>query len=178
MKNKKTKNSKFEDDKIVKIKVDDKEQIISKFSYDDDKLNKDLSEYIIDKVQDVNYKQEVNLQIFTSEEVAQTEIQDAIKNHFERELISAKAELRKNNHFSIVMLILGILSIGILVLSYNFFPNFYFDMIIEIASWVFVWEAVDATFLKRPSLRKHCIILQKLCKSKIEIQNQKYSKEV
>lgn len=173
MKDKKTKNIKIEENKIVKIKANSKEQIISSFSYDDDKLNKDLSEYIVDKIQDVNFKQNVSLQFFTKEEVSQPEIQDAIKSHFESEFNTAKAELRKNSRFSVVMLILGIITIGLLVLSYNFFPNFYFDMIIEIASWVFVWEAVDSTFLKRPSLRKKCLILQKICKAKIEIQCQR-----
>ena len=47
---KNSKNRTIAKDNIVNIKVENKEQIISSYSYDEnDKLNKDLAEFIITK---------------------------------------------------------------------------------------------------------------------------------
>ena len=68
------------------------------------------------------------------------------------------------------MMALGILTFAILVALYNrSFNNFYFDMILEIAAWVFIWEAVDVLFLQRPKIRRKYIQMQKLSSSRIEI---------
>ena len=61
------------------------------------------------------------------------------------------------------MFILGVLTFAILVALYNrSFSNFYFEMILEIAAWVFIWEAVDGLFLQRPKIRRKNIQMQKL----------------
>lgn len=160
----------FEDFNIINIKVDNKEQVISKFSYDEnDKLNKELSDFILDKTKIMPLNKDFELNFYVNSPIEKQEIKSTIQNHFKEECIEIKHELKRTNIFSIVMLILGILSLTTLLLAHKFFDYYYFTTILEIASWVFIWESVDCFFLKRPKLKRHCIILQKLYSANINL---------
>ena len=84
-----------------------------------------------------------------------------------------KHELKRTNIFTLIMLILGVLSLTFLFFAHKFFNYFYFTTILEIASWVFVWECVDGFFLKRSRLQRQCLLMKKLYSSEIEIINTK-----
>ena len=89
---KKTKS--VDDDKLINIKVENKDQIISNFSYDEnDRLNKDLSEYIIDKSKNTRIAQDIQLNIYSKDNIDKNEIQSTIKNHFQEEYLESKSEL-------------------------------------------------------------------------------------
>ena len=165
-----TKKNKNTEDLVINIKVDNKEQIISKFSYDEtDKLNKDLSEFIVDKTKRVSINSNVKLNFYTKAKIKEGEVTRTIRNHFTDELLNAKEDLRKSNILAFIMLILGIVTFAILYASYKLFINVYFEMIMEIATWVFVWESVDVIFLQRPKIRRECLQLQKICLAEIKI---------
>ena len=160
----------FENLNIVNIKVDNKEQVISKFSYDEnDKLNKELSEFILDKTKTMSLNTDIKLNFYTSSPIEQQEIKTTLQNHFREEYIETKHELKRANIFSLIMLILGVISLSILVLAHKFFDYFYFTTILEIASWVFVWEAVDIFFLQRSRLKRQCLLMKKLYSAQVEI---------
>lgn len=166
---KKTKS--VDNDKLINIKVENKDQIISNFSYDEnDILNKDLSEYIVDKSKNTRITQDIQLNIYSKDNIDKNEIQSTIKNHFQEEYLESKSELKRLNIFIITMFVLGVLTFAILVALYNrSFSNIYFEMILEIAAWVFIWEAVDGLFLQRPKIRRKNIQMQKLYSAKIEV---------
>jgi hypothetical protein len=160
----------FEDYNNINIKVDNKEQVISKFSYDEnDKLNKELSEFILDKTKTINLTKNIRLNFYTPTPIEPQEIKTTIYNHFREEYIEIKHELKRTNIFTLIMLILGILSLSFLILAHKFFDYFYFTTILEIASWVFVWECIDGFFLKRSRLRHQCLLMKRLYSADIEI---------
>ena len=43
------------------------------------------------------------------------------------------------------------------------------EYVIDIATWVFFWEAIDVYFIERSKNRKKCAILLKLCMAEIEV---------
>lgn len=180
MKNKINNDNTTLESEIINIKVTDKEQLISNFSYDEnDKINKDLSEFIVAKSKRVHISKDIKLNFYTNEHIDKNEIQSTIKNHFHEEYLESKSELKRLNIFIITMLALGVLTFAILVALYNRnFSNFYFEMILEIAAWVFIWESVDATFLQRPKIRRKNIQMQKLSSAQVEVVNNKNSKEI
>ncbi len=156
----------------INIKVDNKEQIISKFSYDEnDKLNKELSEFILDKTKIAPLNKNIKLKFYTSSPIDNNEIKSTIQNHFKEEYLEFKHELKRANAISLIMLILGIISLSLLVLAHKFFDYYYFTTILEIASWVFVWESVDIFFLQRSRLKRQCLLIEKLYLAKVEIIN-------
>ena len=80
--------------------------------------------------------------------------------------------MKLSNIGIVVMLALGVLTFAILVALYNgSLNNFYFEMILEIAAWVFIWKAVEILFLQRPKIRRKYIQMQKLCSAEIKIIN-------
>jgi len=165
-----TKNS-ILNSEIINIKVENKNQIISNFSYDEnDKINKDLSEFIVAKSKRVPITKDIKLNFYTKNYIDKNEIQSTIKNHFNEEYLESKSELKRLNVFIITMLALGILTFAILVALYNRnFSNIYFEMILEIAAWVFIWESIDATFLQRPKIKRKNIQMQKLSLAQVEV---------
>lgn len=159
-----------EEHNIINIKTDNKEQIISKFSYDeDDKLNKELSEFIIDKAKSMPLKRNIKLNFYSSYPINQSQVESTLKNHFREEYIESKHDIRRLNIVSIIMLILGIISLTVLILANRFFNYFYFTTILEIASWVFVWESVDISFIQRSKIKHRCMLFKNLYNAKIEI---------
>jgi len=170
---KNSKNRTIAENNIVNIKVENKEQIISSYSYDEnDKLNKDLAEYITTKTKRTHISQNIKLNFYSKEHIEQKEIETTLKNHFNEECLETKDELKKSNMFIIIMLAFGVLTFAILLALYNRnFNNFYFEMILEIAAWVFIWESVDSLFLQRPKIRRKYIQMQKLCSAEVKIIN-------
>lgn len=157
-------------DLVVDIRVDNKDQVISKFSYDkNDKLNKELSDFLIEKTKPVSQKQEIQLNMHTGSDLNKYEVQGTIYKHFDDEYKEVKRELKRNSIFVVSMVVLGIISLTLLVLAYKYFSNFYFDMFLEIASWVFVWEAIDSFFLRRPSIKRRCLQMKKLSQAKVDV---------
>lgn len=162
--------TKFNEYNIINVKVDNKEQVISKFSYDEnDKLNKELSEFILDKTKTMPLNKDIKLNFYTSSPIEKQEIKSTLYNHFNGEYLEVKHELKRANIFSLIMLVLGVLSLSVLVLAHKFFDYFYFTTILEIASWVFVWECVDSFFLKRSHIRHQCLLMKKLYSAEIEV---------
>lgn len=160
----------FEDYNIINIKVDNKEQVISKFSYDEnDKLNKELSEFILDKTKIMPLNKDIKLNFYTPSPIDKTEIHTTLQNHFREEYIEVKHELKRLNIFTLAMVILGIITLSALFLAHKFFDYFYFTTILEIASWVFMWEAVDSIFLRRPRITRQCILMYKLYSAHVEV---------
>ena len=160
---KKEKKKIIETDKIVNIKIENKDQIISTFSYDEnDKLNEDLSDFITYKTTNLQPSQHVKLNFYSKTPLEEKEIKQTIKNHYQEECEQVKSELKRSNVFILVMFIFGLVTLAISVALHNLgFKNFYFEMILEIASWVFIWEAVDRVFIARPKVRRRHIQMQK-----------------
>lgn len=166
----KNQNNNIEDYNIINIKVDNKEQVISKFSYDEnDKLNKELSEFILDKSKIMLLNKDIKLNFYSSSPIDKTEIQTTLHNHFREEYLEVRHELKRSNIFTIAMIILGVISLTMLILAHKFFDNFYTSTLLEIASWVFMWEAVDSLFLQRPRLKRKCLLMQKLYSARVDI---------
>lgn len=165
-----TDNESLEDYNIINIKVDNKEQVISKFSYDEnDKLNKELSEFILDKTKIITLTKDIKLNFYTPSPIDKTEIQTTLQNHFREEYIEVKHELKRLNIFTLTMIILGVITLSALFLAHKFFDYFYFTTILEIASWVFIWEAVDSIFLRRPRITRQCMLMHKLYSAHVEV---------
>ncbi|MBQ0072140.1 MAG: hypothetical protein KBS81_09870 [Spirochaetales bacterium] len=79
----------------------------------------------------------------------------AIRNYYKEEFIDVQEQFRENTASSIWMIIVGLIILGVqLFIRYYFGVTQAFLEIIDIAGWVFLWEAVDLLFFHRPKLRR------------------------
>ena len=83
----------------------------------------------------------------------------------------AKREIKRISFISLIMTLLGIIALTALLLINYFTDNLYITSIVEIAAWVFIWEAVDYFFLQRPTVKAKCILIQRIYLAEIEICN-------
>lgn len=155
---------------LITVKATSEQKIFSEFDYDSgEKLNSDLVQYIWDKAEFVPINRDIKIKIYTGKTTKEKPVDNAIRGSFKKDYIALKAECRRNLWFSFAMLFIGLLFLGFLFLSYAFFKNDYVDAVIDIAAWVFLWEAVDSFFLRRSELNHKKRILLKLVTAKIEV---------
>ena len=74
-------------------------------------------------------------------------IEKLFKSHYAINIVKSNEKIKRHNIVSIILLIFGIIVYGAYGLLEYFKMDFIFQGVIEIASWVFIWESVDMFFL-------------------------------
>ena len=166
----KNKNDNYEDIETINIKAESKAAIFSDYNYDSNEvLNSNLEEFLVEKVKNIPPKVNLRVKIFTDDCVDENEVKVAYKNKFKGDFEELEQELKRNTLFAFTMLILGVLFMGFLILEIYFLNNYILSTILEIAVWVFVWEAVDSFFLERSSIRRKRYQLARLYYADLEV---------
>ena len=166
----KNKNDNFEDIETINIKAESKAAIFSDYNYDSNEvLNSNLEEFLVEKVKNIPPKVNLRVKIFTDDCVDENEVKVAYKNKFKGDFEELEQELKRNMLFALTMLILGVLFMGFLILEIYFLNNYILSTILEIAVWVFVWEAVDSFFLERSSIRRKRYQMARLYYADLEV---------
>lgn len=158
-----------EDAAVIHVRIANREQLFSAYSYSGDKLNPEFSEYVFDKAKSVPVTEDVKICLHTADKIDAAEAEQALKNHYRSEYRNAKKETKRILLISLIMTLLGILALTALILINYFTDNFYVTSIVEIAAWVFIWEAVDYFFLQRPTAKGKCILIQRIYTAQITV---------
>ena len=154
---------------VIDVKIDAKEQLYSAYSYSGDKLNSEFGDYVFEKAKDVPFKDDITIRIHSDDHIDADEASRALKSHYRAAYREAKKSVGHTTLVACIMTVLGIIALTALILLNRFTDNFYITSIVEIAAWVFVWEAVDYFFLQRPTEKTKCVLIQRIYMSKIEI---------
>lgn len=166
----KSRDKSFNDIETINVKVKHEEEIYSGYNYDrNEVLNPALSDFLVEKAESLHKRSKLRIKIFFDFSLEEHELFSAIKNKFKGEFESYERKLKQTAIFSLVVLILGILFLGIFVLEEMFFHNVVLSIILEIASWVFIWEAVDSFFLERMTLKEKWRQMARLYDAEIEV---------
>lgn len=153
----------------INVKIDNRDQLFSAYSYSGDKLNGEFSNYLFDKAKDAPIKEKIKIRIHTTIDLDPDEVQQSIKSHCKSTYAEYKKQAKRVVLISTIMTILGIIALTALILINHFTDNIYITSIIEIAAWVFIWEAVDFFFLQRPVVKGKCMLIQRIYTAEIEI---------
>lgn len=154
----------------INVGITSRDQLFSSYGYSGDKLNTEFSEYVFDKAKDLPVGEDVRINIHTEESIDAAEVTQALKRHYRMQYKQAKKEFKRMTWISAVMTALGIIALTALILINHFTDNLYITSIVEIAAWVFIWEAVDYFFLQRPVVKAKCILIQRIYAAEIEIK--------
>lgn len=116
----------------------------------DSELNPTIFEFV-DKVFRL-VKKKVDLEIditfpSTMKDEEKDKIEKLFKSHYAINIVKSNGEIKRHNIVSIILLIFGIIVYGAYGLLEYFKMDFIFQGVIEIASWVFIWESVNMFFL-------------------------------
>ncbi|MDE7394572.1 MAG: hypothetical protein K2M95_00415 [Clostridiales bacterium] len=157
------------DPSVIGVKIGGKEQLYSAYSYSGDKLNPEFSNYVLDKAKGVPIKEDIKIRIYSAEGIDAGEVEQTLKSHYCAEYKETKKEIKRLSWISVVMTLLGIVALTALILVTHFTENLYITSIVEIAAWVFIWEAVDYFFLQRPVVKAKCILIQRIYTATVEV---------
>ncbi|MBP3431794.1 MAG: hypothetical protein J6K39_02955 [Clostridia bacterium] len=155
---------------VITAKAETREKLFSAYDYDSgEKLNAELSSYIWEKASAAPTTKDLKIKIYTSKDTDEKEVDKAIRNNFRKEYQTLRGERKRNLTFSLIMVLLGIAFMGLLVLLHTFIRNEIVDIIMEIATWVFLWEAVESFFLGRSALRHKQTVCLRIYTATIEV---------
>ena len=148
------------------VKIKNANELLSSYTYDDDNINPDLSEYLIEKAEHIYpipAKENFIINIHTEDNnVRLSEITRRIHRHFHDEYDSAKRKLRYNTRLAIAMFLLGFLALSLYFIIDHFFYNFFIIKTIEILTWVFIWGAFEVSLIDRHDIKTNSTILRRL----------------
>lgn len=166
----KSKEKSFNEIETINIKVKSEEELYSGYNYDKNEvLNPALGDFLLEKAEALPVKSKLRLKFFSDVNIREHELFSAIKNKFKGEFENYQRKLKKTALFSLVVLILGILFLGLFILEEMFFHTPVLSIILEIASWVFIWEAVDSFFLERLSLKEKRLQMARIYDAEMEV---------
>ena len=166
----KSQDKSFNEIETINIKVKSEEELYSGYNYDKNEvLNPALGDFLLEKAEALPVKSKLRLKFFSDVNIREHELFSAIKNKFKGEFENYQRKLKKTALFSLVVLILGILFLGLFMLEEMFFHTPVLSIILEIASWVFIWEAVDAFFLERLSLKEKRLQMARIYDAEMEV---------
>lgn len=122
--------------------------------YDEYSTDSELSPTIFEFVDKVFrlVKKKADLEIditypSTMKDEEKDKIEKLFKSHYAINIVKSNEEIKRHNIVAIILLIFGIIVYGAYGLLEYFKMDFIFQGVIEIASWVFIWESVDMFFL-------------------------------
>lgn len=116
----------------------------------DSELNQTIFEFVDKVFRLVKKKADLEIDITypsTMKEEEKDKIEKLFKSHYAINIVKSNEEIKRHNIVSIILLFFGIIVYGAYGLLEYFKMDFIFQGVIEIASWVFIWEAVDMFFL-------------------------------
>lgn len=157
---------------VINVKIDSREQIYSPYSYSGDKLSGEFCDYIYERAKRAPITDELKISIHSAEEQDAAEIETTLKKHYGGVYIESKGELRRVTTISLIMTVFGVITLAVMVLLNYLFDNFYVSTIVEIAAWVFIWEAVDYFFLQRPLIKARLLLIQRIYKAQITVNGE------
>ena len=166
----KSQDKSFNEIETINIKVKSEEELYSGYNYDKNEvINPALGDFLLEKAEALPVKSKLRLKFFSDVNIREHELFSALKNKFKGEFENYQRKLKKTALFSLVVLILGILFLGLFILEEMFFHTPVLSIILEIASWLFIWSAVFAFFLERLSFKEKRLQMARIYDAEMEV---------
>ena len=162
---------------ILKVKIDQKEDLLSRYSLQNFPiLNPELCDFVEEKIDYKEMQKELNIELYVKdlEDHELTLYEEAFTNTYTDKVIRKTKELKRNKWVSLVFLICGlIVFISSIILKrwISHDVSILFESI-DIMGWVFIWEAVDLFFIARKVLTFEQIRYYKILKAKFSIKKE------
>ncbi len=160
-----------EDRAIINVGAENYDDIFSPYCYKGgDTLSSDLVGYLQQKSNAItlDYDLTIRFHVKNASEEKRKEIELAVRENYQSEIQGLDKRMNRATIFSIVFLFIGILFCTTYLLVFNIVVQS-IKYILDLLSWVFLWEGIDAFFLDRRMMQLEKLKSYRLCAAKIEI---------
>lgn len=150
---------------IIDMNVKDDTNFLSVFSASNNPvISNDVAEFIENNTHFIRANEQLSLNIKSNciDETEQKVYKDAIKEYFTEKYRANERELKVQNKIALLLAFLGVLILVLAVFLNYRMSSVIWSEVVDIAAWVFLWEAVDIKFFKTRELslkRKRYIAL-------------------
>lgn len=141
---------------IIKIKVLNDDNFVSPYSHEDGVvISADVASFLDDQVKPKTLK--TGLHVIVESDTIDSDEEElyrtAIKNYYGGRVIDLDRRMRTNALAAIMMTLIAVLIFSLYIILDVLSVGYVLLQLIDIAAWVFTWEAVDLFFLERSVLR-------------------------
>lgn len=148
---------------IINMSVKDDDNFLSSFSQTADPvISSEVSEFIESSTQSFRPGELITLRIHSDciDDNEKSIYEGAIKEHYMELYVKYKRELKRNCILALSFAVLGVLTLSFAMFYEYYMSNPVWTEVIDIAAWVFLWEAVDIFALRNRELKLgtlHCL---------------------
>ena len=166
----------FECDKdgkaIIEVGAENYDDIFSPYCYKGgDTLSSELVEYLNKQSGTIplDYDLNIRFNVKNADDRKRREIQMAVKENYEIEVLGIEQKLRALNIKGSVLIMIGALFMAIYLIMINFL-SINFTYFVDILSWIFVWEGLSALMIDKNHLKTTELRLLRLASAKVTIK--------
>lgn len=141
---------------VIKINITDSHSVLSDYNDDGEKIiSSETAEFIDSLVKSVPKKKDIVLDIRSENYTKDKEdvYRKAIENYYVNKFADKDNKLKHNAFVTLIMLVLGVIGFTLLYILTRIDAHWLVLDIVEVASWVFLWEMVDVFFLQNGYLK-------------------------
>lgn len=157
---------------IINVGAENFDDIFSPYCFKGgDTLASEMVEYLWEKQAAIplDYDLTIRFNIKNASESRRKEIQTAVKENYENDIHGTEQKLHRLTVLSIWFLAFGILFMVGYLVAVNYMP-LAVTFVLDLLSWVFVWEGVRSLFLDTLNLRLDKLKALRLGAAKIEVK--------
>lgn len=132
---------------IINMVVEDDSGFLSPFSETiSPSIATDVADFLENETKTLLPKELLTLRIKSNciDENEQKLYEKAIKEHYTKVYIANEKDIKRNKIITLILFIIGVIVLSLAIT----FKNVIWSEVIDIAAWVFLWEAVDIYFFK------------------------------
>lgn len=157
---------------IIDVGAENYDDIFSYYDLDGENvLDNEFVEFLETKADAVPLKQElaIHFHVQNPTEEKREEIERAVKNHYKREIKALNRKLHRISMFSLYLLLMSLVFLAIYIPLELLEVHFVLIYVFDIATWVFIWEAVDQWFIHRREIKQEMLIKFRFIRSDIDV---------
>lgn len=159
---------------IINVGAENFDDIFSPYCFKGgDTLSLEMVEYLWEKqaVIPLDYDLTIRFNVKNANEGKRKEIQTAVKENYENDIRGTDQKLHRLKVLSIWFIVLGIIFMSAYLLVVSFAPYLVtVEFILNLLSWIFMWEGVRAFYLDTRNLKLDKLKALRLGAAKIEVK--------
>lgn len=161
---------------VIKINVSDDSNFLSPYYLNDNPIiSGDAASFLEHSIKHLKPATKLHFQ-FISDQISEAEkkiYEKAIDNYYHLEFLELARSKKRKTVYSLIMLLTAVIIFAlVLTLDYLGVKQLFLNLI-DVAAWVFMWEAVDIYFLQRSTIRINQMRCLDIMTAKISFKDKK-----
>ena len=165
---------------IIEVGLKEVDGFYSPYSYRSyEFMNPEVSDYINMCEASVPVHEDLAIDIYTETDTTNEDkkrIRRTVKRHHAEQLVIINKKLRKNLIEGLIFCILGFVILFAEAILYSVFANMYFDTILAVVGWLFLWDGIEIIVSDRSELTRKKLRSLRLLNAKVHVR--KYSLKI